>query len=578
MIIASFQEACLVVRGERGYLRQQGVVGRAVPAGQQMYGNGPSGRNLACRHGLIRLANRARNPPDYLEPLIKTHKFPNIHPAVTRPGETSPESVRAGRSPCVATPLHMIQYPYCEIRDSNSESWNGVTDCPMKSLSQVVWSEGMYLGPHEFQAQARYFEDAIQFATTALWFQSYGLIGCTPDNDALRNGTVNLVHASGIFPDGTPFLIPQADAAPVARPIADAFPPTRDRMTVFLGMTVHKAGGRNCAMSREPGDTRYFAEPRSFNDETNGTDARQVTIRRKNIRLLLETELDDKIVSLPLARVQRDGSGHFIYDSEFVPPCLQISSSERLMLMLRRLIEILEAKSATLSRPSSGAGGVAEFSTRDLANFWLMHAVNSGLAALRHLWIAKRGHPEELFVEMSRLGGALCTFALESHPRNLPVYDHNNLSECFEKLDYHIRTHLETIVPTNCLPIQLKKIENYYYEGEITDTRCLGKARWVFGIHAEIGEAELIVRAPQLVKLCSAKFVKELVRRAIGGLTLTHLPVPPPAIPARLESQYFGVSRSGPFWDHIVQTRRVGVYVPGEFKNAEIELLVVLEK
>jgi type VI secretion system protein ImpJ len=472
----------------------------------------------------------------------------------------------------------MIQYPYCEIRDSAPENWNSTTDGPMKSLSQVVWSEGMYLGPHEFQAQARYFEDAIQFAATALWFQCYGLIGCTPDSDALRNGTVNLVHASGIFPDGTPFLIPQSDAAPAARPIAELFPPTRDRLTVYLGITGRTPGGRNCTASTEPGDARYFAELRNFNDETNGADPRPVSIRRKNIRLLLEPELNDRIVSLPLARVQRDGSGHFIYDPDFVPPCLTISSSERLMLMLRRLIEILEAKTSALSRSTAGAGGVAEFSTRDLANFWLMHAVNSGLAALRHLWISKRGHPEELFVEMSRLGGALCTFALDSHPRTLPNYDHKNLSDCFEQLDHHIRTHLETIVPTNCVSIPLTRVANYFYEGEITDTRCLGRARWILGIHAQVGEAELIVRTPQLVKLCSAKFVGELVRRAMAGLALTHMPVPPPAVPARVEYQYFGVSRDGPFWDHIVQTHRVGIYVPGELTNAELELLAVLDK
>ena len=58
---------------------------------------------------------------------------------------------------------------------------------------------------------------------------------------------------------------------------------------------------------------------------------------------------------------------------------------------------------------------------------------------------------------------------------------------------------------------------------------------------------------------------------------LTHLAVPPPAIPARVETQYFGISRSGPCWDHIAQTRRVGVYVPGEFPNPEVEILVVLE-
>jgi type VI secretion system protein ImpJ len=472
----------------------------------------------------------------------------------------------------------MIQYPYCEIRDSSPARKNGITYCPMRSLSQVVWSEGMYLGPHEFQAQARYFEDAIHFAAAALWFQCYGLIGCTLDSDALRNGTVSLVHASGIFPDGTPFHMPQSDAIPAVRPIAELFPPTRDTLTVFLGIRARKPGGRNCAVGGDPGDARYFAEFRSFNDETSGGDSRPDPIRRKNIRMLLESEITDDTVALPLARVRRDGSGHFVFDPLFVPPCLQITASERLMLMLRRLIEILEAKSSTLSRTSSGSGGLAEFSSRDLANFWLMHAVNSGLAALRHLWISKRGHPEQLFLEMSRLGGALCTFALDSHPRTLPIYDHRNLGDCFEKLDEHIRTHLETIVPTNCVSIPLTKVADYFYEGETSDTRVLGRARWVLGIHAAMGEAELIERAPQLVKVCSAKFVGELVRRAMSGLTLTHLPAPPTAIPTRVETQYFGVSRDGPFWDHIVQTHRVGIYVPGEVTGAELELLVILDK
>ena len=68
-----------------------------------------------------------------------------------------------------------------------------------------------------------------------------------------------------------------------------------------------------------------------------------------------------------------------------------------------------------------------------------------------------------------------------------------------------------------------------------------------------------------------------LVRRALPGLALTHLAVPPPAIRTRLETQYFGLSRSGPCWDHMTQTRQIGVYVPGEFPNPEVEILVVLE-
>jgi type VI secretion system protein ImpJ len=55
------------------------------------------------------------------------------------------------------------------------------------------------------------------------------------------------------------------------------------------------------------------------------------------------------------------------------------------------------------------------------------------------------------------------------------------------------------------------------------------------------------------------------------------LPIPPSAIAPKVEFQYFGVSRNGACWEHIVQTRKVGVYVPDDIPGAELELLVVLE-
>lgn len=447
----------------------------------------------------------------------------------------------------------------------------------MKLLSRVVWSEGMYLGPHHFQAQERYFEDSIHFATSNIWYRPYGLVGCEFNAEALSNGTLSLVHARGVFPDGLVFHMPEADALPAARNIADLFPPTHDTLTVLFAVPPRRDAGANCALSeREGGAARYLAEQRMLHDENTGADERAVRLGRKNIRLLLDTEPAGEMVTLPAARIMRDGAGHFIYDPTFIPPCVQITASEPLMLMLRRLIEILGEKAASLA-PARDGKGFTEFAARDIASFWLLHAVNSALAPLSHLWVSKRGHPEELFREMSRLAGALCTFALDSHPRALPQYDHENLGECFAALDRHIRAHLETIVPTNVVSIPLHPVRDYFWEGEITDERVLGRSRWLFAIHSDIGEADLISRTPQLVKICSALFVPELVKRALPGMGLVHLPVPPPAVSARVETQYFGLNKAGPCWDHLVQTRRVGVYVPGEIPAPEIELLVVLD-
>ena len=59
----------------------------------------------------------------------------------------------------------------------------------VKQLSGVVWSEGMYLGPHHFQVQSRYFEDSIQFAASALRFEANGFVGFGLDAEALAKCT-----------------------------------------------------------------------------------------------------------------------------------------------------------------------------------------------------------------------------------------------------------------------------------------------------------------------------------------------------------------------------------------------------
>jgi len=450
----------------------------------------------------------------------------------------------------------------------------------MKLSSKVVWSEGMYIGPHHFQGQNRYFENLVQFVASSLWFAPYGVTGVELDAEALYNGTACLLHARGIFPDGLPFNIPETDTLPGPRSIADLFPPERDAVTVLLGVPPQKPQGLNCVLdigdTRDCPDARYIAESRVMHDDNTGSDERPIQVGRKNLRLVLDTEPDDGLLSLPLARIVRDGSGHFAYDPHFVPPVLQINASERLMLLGRRLVEVLDEKAMAIGQrdPSSGA----EFFTREIAKCWILHTVNSAAATLRHLVFAKWGHPEELYVELLRLAGALCTFRLGSHPRVLPLYDHRNLGACFDALDRHIREHLEIVVPTNCISIPLTPAGDCFYEGEIADQRCIGRSRWVLAVRAAMGDAELMVKTPQLVKVCSPQFVRELVKRALPGLALTHLAVPPPAISPGVEKQYFGISRGGPCWDHLVQTKRVGVYIPSDIPKAEVEILVVLEE
>lgn len=449
----------------------------------------------------------------------------------------------------------------------------------MRMLTKPVWSEGMYLGPHHFQAQNRYFEDALDFVTASLWRDASGFAGLQFDYDALRNGTLSIIHARGLFADGLAFDLPASDAGPAPRAFGSLFSPVADHLTMHLAVPAVVRDGKNTGAD-EADATRYVALEQKLTDQNTGLDEKTIQVGRKNLRLLAEAELSDRFVSLPVMRLLRDGTGRFEPDPTFIPPCIRISASTVLTDMLRRLLEILDEKSTVFTQEQQQRNGVfqAGMSARHVAQYWFLHALNSNIPALRHFLISQHAHPQELYREMSRLGGALCTFGLEVHPRTLPAYNHADLGACFAALDEHIRRHLEIVMPSKAIRIPLHAVESFLWNGEVKDERCLGAGRWILEIQSPIGEADLIANVPRLTKVCSARFVIELIKRALPGLTLNYLSVAPPQIAARVESQYFSIHRAGPCWEHIVQTRQVGVYVPAEIPNPEASLIVILDE
>ncbi len=451
---------------------------------------------------------------------------------------------------------------------------------PVRHLSRVVWAEGMYLGPHHFQAQSRYFEDTIHFSADSLWFSPFGLVGYELNAEALRNGMLLLSHARGVFDDGLSFDMPSPDPLPEPRQVEGVFPPTSDTLMAYLAVPDRKLLGGNCVLDPKASTngTRFVAEERPVFDEITGGDEKAVRFGRKNIRFLFEGEKKDGWRLLPIARIRRDGAGYFIFDEKFIPPVVRFSASPPLLAMTGRLIDILTQKNSAFTGRTRGferqQGGM---SAQQIQTFWFLHAVNSALAVLRHLYLSKQGHPEELYTEMLRLGGALCTFSLDSLPAELPVYEHLDLQACFDRLDAHIRDHLELVVPTNCVPVKLEQVEPFYWEADIKDQRFFGRSKWFLSVASDIGEAKLINATLALVKICSARFIRKLVERGMPGLDLAHTSTPPTALSPRITDQYFTVNRDGPCWQSLMETRRVGVYIPDAIPRPELELLVLLE-
>jgi type VI secretion system protein ImpJ len=445
----------------------------------------------------------------------------------------------------------------------------------MKQLEPVVWTKGTLLSPQHLQLQDRFLTDLLQFRLESLAFRPWGFRALEISQPSLAAATFGISRAEGIFPDGLPFEFPGSDNPPDPKPLADRFHTGQDTVDLYLAVPRFHERGLNLASSN--GAARFRAETEIFHDENTGTSEKPVQVARKNLRLLAEDEPREGYVTLRVARVRRTEAGTFQLDPRFVPPLIDCHANDYIRSIARRLVEILSARSSAISGMRRQRNqNLADFTSADIATFWLLYTINTAFPVLRHLYETRRAHPESLFAAMLMLAGALTTFSLDVHPRDLPTYDHEQLGDCFASLDEILRTQLDTVVPVTFVALPMKLVQPAIYATSIDDEKYLVNTRMYLAISTDAPQIEVVTRVPQLVKVCSTSQIDHLVRQALPGVTLTHLASPPSVIPVKLNYQYFSIEQGGVAWEAVLRARNLAAYVPNDLPSPQLELLILL--
>ncbi len=461
----------------------------------------------------------------------------------------------------------------------------------------------MYLTPHHFQAQRRHFEDTLASTMQALFPNSYGFSSVVIDQDTLRNDVFILQEATGVFPDTTPFRIPESDQLPNPLLLAERVAPSVDSTVVHLALPAWLGDRPNIDGAIDDGPTafddsyragsaagegrRYAAVTREITDEVTGTDRVSVKFATKRLRMLLDSELDGSIVSLPLARLRRDSTGRFVIDETYVGPTLRIGASPYLIQLLQRTVAMLAAKGSALeatvgpgysNSPVSGQGaGRTGYAGNEVASRWMLHSIRSAEGPLQHLLFTQQAHPEQLWLELVRLAGALCTFSINTQSRDLPTYNHDDIGTCFAAIERHLRAEFDIAISSRAVPIPLTRASEVFYIGQVADPRAFEPgARWFLAVGSSAAPMQLAVGIPRLAKACAAKFVRRLVEEAAPGLELQHVIAPPPTISPRQDRTYFELTLAGPCGMQLPVTKEFGVYIPATIPDVATELVVLL--
>jgi len=125
------------------------------------------------------------------------------------------------------------------------------------------------------------------------------------------------------------------------------------------------------------------------------------------------------------------------------------------------------------------------------------------------------------------------------------------------------------------VPLTLR--DRFVWSGSVTEDQYFRNSQFYLAVSAKIGIDDIIRKVPQLVKVSAQDDIERIMVNALPGLTLRHTPVPPPAIPMKLDNQYFSLNQGGPLWDAIMLSRQIAVHAPGEIVDPKMEILIVLE-
>ena len=444
----------------------------------------------------------------------------------------------------------------------------------MSWRNRVIWSEGLFLRPQHFQQHVRYLEHFVEGRSHGLRPCTWGCSELTIDKDMLRIGKLAISSATGVFPDGTPFNIPDDDPPPTPLEMDESI---RDEV-LYLGLPVRQQGTAEVGDGiDQEGMARYVRRETEVADVSSGDlNTAPMHVGALRTRLLLESDQREEYACVPVAHVfEMESDKNVVLQDSFIPTVLSCQGASKLSGFLTELQGLLHTRGESLATrvSGSGRGGAAEF-----ADFLMLQAVNRYEPLIAHLATLDGLHPEDLYRMLISMAGELATLTSTTRrTREFPDYEHHDLRSTFEPVFLALRDSFATVQKEAATPLPIKERRYGIRVSKIADRTLLQDAVFVLAVHADVPTDDLMKRFPAVVKIGSVERIRELVNSQLPGIGLRPLPVAPRQIPYHAGYAYFELERGSEYWNDLVTSGGIAMQVGAEFPGLELEFWAIRE-
>jgi type VI secretion system protein ImpJ len=438
--------------------------------------------------------------------------------------------------------------------------------------NRVIWSEGLFLQPQHFQQQERYFERYVETRCRPLVPHGWGFTEIEFERDLLSIGKAALRRLSGVFPDGTPFRMPDDDPLPSPLEIGAE---VRDEI-LYLAIPLRRPG--EIEADRDAGSDELVRHDvrtvQARNATSNSGDPAVLEVGALRTRLLLAKDVTDAYATVPLAHiVECRADRQVVLDENFIPTVLHVRAAGRLAAFTSELLGLLHQRGEALAGrvAATGRGGAAEF-----ADFLMLQAINRYEPLLAHFADSGDFHPESLFHVCVTAAGELATFtATSKRPPKATAYRHDRLRESFDPVILALRESLSKVLTQTAVSIPIEPKKFGISVAIVTDRSLYSTAVFILAARADMPAEEVRRRFPAQLKIGPVEKITDLVRLQLPGVPVHAVPVAPRQIPYHAGFAYFELDQTDALWDQLQSSGGVAMHVAGEFPGLALEFWAI---
>jgi type VI secretion system protein ImpJ len=454
----------------------------------------------------------------------------------------------------------------------------------MNLTTELHWKEGLFIQPHHFQIMQRSIAEGFARTHQVNFKYPYGIIKLQFQEYKLENeGIMEFSELEAAMASGLNINISQ-NTILNSRSLKNIYLPEDKAVTVYLGIPLWCQGKKNTFTvnnmnSFEDKIKRYLALEEQHYDENSGINGKNIFIRKYNASIFFEGENMDGFEILPLLKIKKkvgEGKQWWSVDSNYIPSCLYIRSSDKLKKLVNNIVSDLKIHTMNFTGKLHESNGFESGSSRLQRAMLKLFALNTALSELILINDMKNTTPLEIYTLLYNLTASMCALIPKSDFFNLTGYIHDQLLKTFQEINKTLFSLLEIpMISSNYRKITFEKLDGSTYCTTLNKKQIADGKEFYLCISTKMEKDYLIESVENGLSFKVMPF--ESIRgSAIPGFKLIYQHTPPEEFPQKNGSFYFYIkgNKSEDLWGKFLKNRQMGIFtkIMSDPKHESLEL------